>query len=307
MVSFTHRLVKGSTAICNSLRKKMYSHQNFNWREDRDEESSSLPWCHFSYPERSSRQNAQCCMDQQFPQQTPWPLQTSSNDHLSSTLISTNWSAQQTASGSLLPGGQYLSSDQEEDATEITRSGPLLLPAGEPLGPHRDDDLSGHMSTNIDLSGTGRQFPNFGAIPQIHVTQVEAHTQYTVKEFEQQYPFLQAASPLQSYSTPHILQNEISPDMNDYSRQLGSGLAVPVSSLDTLTETKQANLELVFNPTTGEQHEVVVRRKSRRSSTSENHHRKLIRSLGGQCPSCKRRKRRVSETKSIPFRIYLDI
>lgn len=285
----------------------MNAYQNFGWVEGYDDESSS-PCCHMSCPERRSRQNAQCCvLDQQHSQKTPLPLQSLGTNNSSLTFVSKNRSIQQTANSSQLPEQQYLSGLQEENATNITFGSTPLVPAGGPIGPHHGDDLSGHMSTNIDLSGAGQQFPNTGAVPRIQISQVDPYARYPVEVFEQHFPFVQSASPLQPYSTPQMFQDERSPGMSDHSRQLDSVLAAPEPSLDALTETKQANVELVFNPVTGQQHKVVARRKSRRSSTSENQHRNLIRSLGGQCASCKKRKRKVSRTRKFPLRLHFDM
>lgn len=284
--------------------------QYLDWQEERydDDNESSSPWCPILCPERRLRQNVRCCrLDPQYAHQTSLVLETLSTGRPSSSFVLVDLPIRQTASSSQPFEEQYHTRYQEENATEIVPSEGSIAPAEDLTPTHYINDLSGHMRTDPDLSGAGRQFPNSMLIPQIHISPVEPNTQYSLEIFEQQFPFLPASDLVQPYQTPQILQNESSCNMSEHNRQLDSGLAAPESSLNTLTETKQADHEMVFDPVTGQQHNVVTRRKSRRSSASENQHRKLIRNRGGQCASCKKRKRRVSRNKSFHSCLHVDL
>lgn len=276
----------------------MISPRNLDWLDDHGERSSP-PWCHFSSPAPQYGEDTrmQCCLRYHHcPQQATLPFRTSSTNRPSSLFVSRNCSIQNTTDGIQTLEEVNFFENQEESVTEVTLAELSLTPVRTSPGLHFDTGSTDLVLSDIDVSGTGRQFPSFQTNLGMQPSADDLSTQYTLEYFERYFPYEQTSTRLQPCSTPSIFEVEHSPYKNDHSRRLDSGLATPGSSFNTLTETKQADLELVFNSTTGEQHKIATKRERRKTTVRECLHRKLIRSLGGQCKSCKRRKRRVSRT-----------
>lgn len=275
----------------------MVSHPNLDWLDDQGEQSPP-PWCHFSCPIREVGEGVQCCFwYHRSLQQTPLSFQSVRTEQPSSLFVSRNCSIQRAANSIGTLGEENSFENREDSVTEANPIGVTLNPARVSPRLHFVDCSTDHMLTDGDLSGTGRQFSNFDTSSGIQVDPDDSSTPYTLECFERYFPFEQVPTLLPSYNAPSTFEDEHLTDNNDHSRRLDSELATPESSLKMLTETKQADLESVFNSTTGEQHKLPTKKERRKSTLRESLHRRLIRGLGGQCKSCKRRKRRVSRRR----------
>lgn len=92
---------------------------------------------------------------------------------------------------------------------------------------------------------------------------------------------------------PSITDNTYTREAHDHILQLQSMSAALEILPSALTKTEQADRVLVFHSQTGRQHKPTIKKIRRKRSHAQLLNRRLIRNRGGQCESCRGRKRRV--------------
>lgn len=265
---------------CNHLNRNMATSLGYDWLEDIDQESSQSFSCSSLAAQLSGKRvqaNHLHHHTTQQPHQTTW----APSSRPGSSFAFNDHSIQQTAASIETIEDQFLPVGQDQDAVDF---GPGEVIFGRCFS-HDIPDLM------FALDEIEPQLSNLELGPQ--PSQVQVGTQGIPELFEQESPCNQDFGFSQSQASPSIRFNPYSRERANHVRQLCSMSAVHTASPNTLTETKQAGREMVFNPKTGEQHKPVSKRQHRITTKAQSLNRRLIRRRGGQCESCRRRKRKV--------------
>lgn len=179
--------------------------------------------------------------------------------------------------------------DEELFFMDLDESISTLNPAGPGFAAQFQRDLPDLMFTPADFQESEMHAQRLQRDSQLNRSVLDAL--YTPELFEREYPFEQINSSTQVQPIP-LLSNVAYID--DCVVQLQAMSAASWPSSARLTDTEQTRGVLVFDSITGAQQRSASKRRRRKTSEAQRRHRKLIRDLGGQCESCRARKRRVS-------------
>lgn len=162
-------------------------------------------------------------------------------------------------------------------------------------------DTSKLTISDAEMVGMGSSFS------ELQISQTNTKTTHTTQDpdpdyskemFERIFPFDEPRSFSHLERIPQSVESQDFYNSSDLSEPVSPAVNSP-SLTAVSTESKKAHFEGAFDPKTGQQLRVPVAKRHRRSSSEERLNRRFIRRAGGQCPSCKTKKRKVSWPRPI--------
>lgn len=154
--------------------------------------------------------------------------------------------------------------------------------------PHFENDIPDLMITDFDDNDREQRAWYRDVQLQTPHTQSDPEADYSAAVFEQHFPY-----PPSSFLDSSVLNTRRIHSRSEHIHLLESVLAAPPPSPSTPTDSRQIDGELIFDLATGEQQQAESRRSRRRTTKAQSDNRRIIRRLGGACPSCKLKKRQV--------------
>lgn len=257
------------------------SYSSSNWLDELDR-TSQLSW---SYSQVSGLANRDDFLSSPQNHQSVGkrggPLQTLATNFDASSVSNISFIQQATTSAG--------ADDEELFFMDLDESISINDPGGPGLAAQFHRDIPDLMFTPADFQESDMHAQRLQWDSQSNRGVLDAF--YTPELFEREYPFEQINSSTQARPIP-LPSNDAYID--DCVVQLQAMSAASRPSSARLTDTEQTRGVLVFDSITGAQQRSASKRRRRKTSEAQRRHRKLIRDLGGQCESCRARKRRVS-------------